>query len=170
MSRKPKAGDKVYVKSSILPQFAGKPLTVKEVKFMYVEVLPKYARQTVEIMDDDIESYLEPEKLTNDERFQIIDRVVFKEMLDVEGARFHEIIFLNKLVIKYNNLDFWRSFDPGFQAKSLSWFLGGGKPQIYQFYNAFTLDFDKKVSVIGNVKLGEDIEIKKIKTLENWLI
>ena len=165
MKRQPKIGEKVWVKKVS----SEKVCTVKSINWIYVTVRPLCARQDVEVTIDDIE-YIAEEILDGKEKSEIIKRLVKNETLIGDKTNYYrEVATLNNLIKKYPDLDFWREFDPGFQAKSLMWYFGGGKLKINDSFNNFNLDFSPKKSTIGEVKLGEDVKVEKQQTLRDIL-
>ena len=167
--RKPRVGDKIKVKHSVLPEYRDKTFTIKKVSWMYLSVLPKNERQEIEITDDDIESYENRESLSGDEKKEIIRRLVLEEMLTDIKVMIKELSCLNRLIDKYPDCDFWRNFTPGYQAKSMVWWLGGGKEEVRTEYSKLSLDFSVKELTIGEDKLGEDTIFSQSKTLSSWL-
>jgi hypothetical protein len=167
--RKPRVGDKIKVKKTTLPQYDGIVCTIKKVNWIYVTILPKYGRQEIEITDDDIESYENKEAFSGDEKKEIVKKLVLDEsLLDVKNV-YRELAILNKLIDKYPDLDFWRGFAPGYQARSIAWWLGGGSEELRTEYMKLSLDFSVKESKTGEVKLGEDIVKTKNQSLQSWL-
>ena len=165
MNRKPKIGEKVWVRKIC----KNKPCTIKEIKWIYIYVRPFHAKENVEVTIDDIE-YIQPEMLTGEEKYTIVNKLVKSEMFKENISNFNmEIATLNFLIKKYPNLEFWRQFDPGFQVKSLKWWIGSGMMQMNNFYNLFELDFEQKKTTIGDKKLGEDIKIEKQQTFKELL-
>jgi hypothetical protein len=167
--RKPRVGDKIKVKPSVLPQYRDIICTIKKVNWIYLAILPKYSRQEIEITDDDIESYENRESLSGDEKKDIIKRLVLEEMLVDIKSMISELSCLNRLLDKYPDCDFWRNFTPGYQAKSVAWWLGGGKEEVRTEYSKLSLDFSVKELIIGEDKLGEDTTFSQSKTLSSWL-
>ena len=163
--RIPKVGEKISC--NCLPQFAGVELTIKSVMLGTVFARVKRGREDVPLEEDQF-TYLEPETLTGAEKKEIIIRLVKESYISDILAFRKEQGMLNKLIIKYNNCEFWKDFDPGFQVRSLVFFLGqNGSPQIEQKFKQFTLDklsskSDNKGSnsTLRAEKIGEDVNIE----------
>ena len=83
-----------------------------------------------------------------------------------------EMSVLNRLLKKYPDLDFWRTFSPGYRVNSLRWFMGEGEKSIRKYYGLFNLDFEpKEKKIVGDKKVGEDYipAQKKIVSLMEFL-
>lgn len=158
--RKPKIGE--YIKVNGVPELVGKEVKVAACALGSVWVKPKYAREDIEVPIDLIE-FIEPEKLGGHEKNELIKKWVDEKNIESQSLFNNEKRFLNLLIEKYPNLQFWRNFDPGFKVKSLIWWLAGGKMDIQKFYNYYCVDINVSTNNnlhLENQKIGEDIEIK----------
>lgn len=163
--RKPRIKEKVWIKN--IPQYAppdGKLCTVTNAALGLVWVKPKYHRgPDLEVDLDDI-VYAEPETLSAEERAELVKRFVKVELLREMNNYHIELGLMKTLLKKYPNCNFWRNFRPGFQLKSLRWWLGNGKNDLRYIYNEKSLDINssKRQTVnIGAEKIGEDIAINQ---------
>lgn len=125
----------------------------------------KSARQD-ESFDLDIKfEYIDEEKLTGKEKYEILDRLVKPEILLDMAKKNFQLSVLNKHIKKHPNLDFWRQFDPGFKTFNLLWYYGDGAQMLNFKYQEFTFDLDSKASKPDNKlsesKIGEDITVKQ---------
>ncbi len=170
--RKPCIGDKIKVFG--IPQFQNVELTIKSIFLGTIFARPKFGREDIEIQDGNFE-YLEPIKLTGVEKTQLVKRLVKSEYLPHIKAVQNEIAVFNRLFSKYPDDEFWKTFDPGFQTKSLLWWAGSGADDLRKHFNEYSLskkDLTKEAQPITlrEDKIGEDVEvnIKPKKLTDIW--
>lgn len=163
--RKPRYNELVHAN---IPELAGKLVRIKKINWIFYVVKEKPASKEYEVTIDDI-TFAVPEELTDHEKVNLINLHVLKCYTLDYRSKIRELGILKKLTKKYSNLDFWRSFEPGFKMKSLIWWLGGGAEEISKQYASFNLDFALKIPTIGKEKLGEDVPAAKQMTLKEWL-
>lgn len=166
MSRQPRINE--YIKVKGIPELADKEVKVVASALGSVWVKPyKRAREDIEVSLNQVE-FIEPEKLETKEKYEIIEKLVKPELLEQDKTRYKiELAILNRLYEKFPNIDFWKSFDPGYQAKSIIWWQGGGKDDLRKAFNEFALDTNRgkpqnRVELTSE-KIGEDVQINNTK-------
>ena len=165
MKRKPRIGEKVYIKN--IAQYAppnGKPCKVTRSGLGLVWVKPlRWRGEDLEIDEDDI-IFIEPEQFSAQERKNLVSRFVKEETL-VDPLKFRmELSHIKRLIRLYPDLNFWRSYNPGYQMKSLLWWFGKGKDQFKIDYMSKTLDTvnsKPQNDTLSNEKIGEDVVVNK---------
>lgn len=102
---------------------------------------------------------------------QAIDFLVKDEQKKIKGFWPREVKIVNKLFEKYSDESFWITLDLGFKLNSIAFFLTeDGRNELEKYWRLFNLKIDNSPqNVILGEKIGEDIEIKPIKTLREFL-
>jgi hypothetical protein len=78
---------------------------------------------------------------------------------------------INRLFKKYPDRNFWLKLDLGFKLNNCAFFLTpNGKEALNKHWNLFNLKVDsRQENLILGEKVGADLEIKKVKTLREFL-
>lgn len=124
----------------------------------------KCGGKVIETTIDKIE-YLEEKKISKDDKAEIVKRLIKPEFLKKIPIK-NVIIYLNLLLKKYKDIEFWLDgFNPGYQAKSLSWWIGGGKDELRKAYDMFTKDYTTPIvdlkANLEKEKIGSDTVLTK---------
>lgn len=167
--RVPKIGEEVRIKND--PALAGIPLFVKKVEWHEITLRKKYGRDDIVVLDDDIEFVL-PETLEYKELKEIVLRLVTIPLKRIERVIFinQEVTVLKSLIVQYPALDFWRIFYPGFQVKSLNYFLNAGEVLLKKEYHLFLCPVkERQEAKVSSQKIGEDAVVKPKQNLREWL-
>lgn len=104
----------------------------------------------------------------------VIGNLLKKEHVESKNVDWPaQIKILKKLEKMYPDRDFWCQLDLGFKLNSLAFLLSkDGKIKLKQKFNEYKMDLDlndKKEYHFEEEKIGLDLEVKKIKTLMDFL-
>lgn len=104
----------------------------------------------------------------------VIGNLLKKEHIEQKNVKWAaEIKMLKRLEKSYPDRDFWCQLDLGFKLNSLAFLLSkDGKIKLKQKFNEYKMDLDlnnKKEYHFEEEKIGLDVEVKKIKTLMDFL-
>ena len=171
--RTPKVGDKIFVKT--IPAYkkgntGNKYCIIESILLDTIFCRPKSSRnKQIDVSIDDIE-FVESEKvvedkLTREDRANIVRRLVMEETLKEDGQFVRELQFLGKLIKQYPSVKFWRNFNPSFQVRTCLWWLGNGRDQMRVFWNKEMLDLScnghKTEVKLEKEKIGADLPVKR---------
>jgi hypothetical protein len=103
---------------------------------------------------------------------EIVLRLVTIPLKRIERVIFinQEVTVLKSLIEQHPNLNFWRIFYPGFQVKSLNYFLNAGEVLLKKEYHLFLCPVKERQEVkVSTQKIGDDAVLKPKKNLREWL-